>query len=351
MMTPLSSAIQRERRTKFIFFIGALLLLLAVLLLVRNMLVSFILSFVTYYLLAPAVDLLERRGFSRLTSTLVPFLVLTLGLVVAGLVFFPLLADQARSLYESAPRYIDSTSLLLERFESTLNQWSSSFGLSETNAHLQPRITAWMTEKAQEIPQLLSQSLTVVLLVPFLAFFMLLDGRTFVRGLLTLVPNSVFELILNLNHQISSQMGGFIRARLLESLVVGLIVWVGLLAFGFPYALLLAVVAGLLNVIPYLGPLLGALPAFLIVLVNGGGVSDYLILLAVYGTAQVIDAVILVPFLVAKIVNLHPVTVVIAILVGSQVMGIIGMIICIPLVSALKVTSIAVYRHLTHFRE
>jgi putative permease len=350
-MTPLSLAIQRERRAKFLFFLGALILLLAVLVFIQNMLVSFILAFVTYYLLAPTVDFLERKGLSRLWSTVIPFFVLTLVLVVSGVLFFPLLIEQAQTLKQNVPQYLESAGQMLNRVENKIEQLSSVVGASELSGHLQPRLTMWATETMQRIPQLLSQSLTVLLLVPFLAFFMLLDGRDFVRGLLSLVPNSLFELVLNLNHQIGSQMGGFIRARLLESLVVGVLVWIGLIAFGYPYALLLALVAALLNVIPYLGPLLGALPAFLIALANGATTSEILILLGIYGIAQLIDAAILVPFLVAKIVDLHPVTVVIAVLVGSQLMGIVGMIICIPLVSAMKVTSIAIYRHLTHFRE
>ena len=350
-MTPLALAIQRERRTKFFFFIGSLLLIIFVLLCVQNMLPSFIMAFVTYYLLAPAVEFLERRGFSRLGATAIPFLVLTIVAVVAGIVLFPLLIQQVQSLQQNFPHYVESVNQLLGRLETKVEQWSSVIGTGKMGVHLQPKVSEWAAETAQRIPQMVSQSLTVLLLFPFLAFFMLLDGHDFVRALLSLVPNSLFELILNLNYQIGTQVGGFIRARLIESFAVAIMVWIGLLFFGFPYALLLAVFAGLLNVIPYLGPLLGALPAFLIVLSNGGNTPEMLILFAIYGMAQAIDAAILVPFLVAKIVDLHPVTVVVSVIIGSQLMGIVGMIICIPVVSALKVTSIAVYRHLTHFRD
>jgi putative permease len=349
-MRPLSSAIERERRAKLFFFISALVLLLATLIFVQNMLVSFILAFVTYYLIAPVVDFLERRGLPRLWATTIPFLLITVGVTVCGILFFPLLLSQVQTLQSSAPQYIESASQLLNRFESQISQYSSVVGANDYHINIQPRLTDWMTANMDRLPTLISQSLTILLLVPFFAFFMLLDGRDFMRGILNLVPNGIFELILNLNHQIGTQVGGFIRARLLESIVVGILVGAGLMIMGFPYALLLALIAGLLNVIPYLGPVIGALPAFLIALVNGGSSSDLLILLMIYGTAQVIDAVILVPFLVAKIVDLHPVTVVLAILIGSQLGGVVGMIICIPVFSALKVTTIAIYRHMTHFR-
>ena len=349
-MTPLALAIQRERRAKLFFFLGALFLILCVLVLVQNLLVSFILAFVTYYLLAPLVDFLERQGLSRLWATTFPFFILSVLTVVTLVIFFPSLIAETQSLQKNVPQYMESFNQLWGKTENKLAEISSLVGLNEIHEQLQPKMNQWLTTTVAQLPQILSQSLTIMLIAPFLAFFMLLDGRDFVRRILNLVPNSLFELTLNLNHQIGTQMGGFIRARLLESVVVGLIVWLGLLIFGFPYALLLALFASLLNVIPYLGPLLGAAPAFLIILSNGGGTSEALILLAIYGTAQIIDAAILVPFLVAKIVDLHPVTVVLSILIGSQLMGIVGMIICIPIVSALKVTSIAIYRHLTNFR-
>lgn len=349
-MTPLLAAIERERRAKLFFFVGALILLLGVLSLVQNMLVSFILAFVMYYLIAPAVDFLERRGLRRLWATVIPFLLIVILATSLGVLFFPLFLSQLQTLVKAAPQYIESAAALMGRIESQISRYSAVVAGDGFHLGLQQRLTDWVSTNAEHLPTVISGSLTVILLAPFFAFFMLLDGRDFMRRLLGLVPNSLFELILNLNHQISSQMGGFIRARMIESLVVGFIVWVGLVMMGFPYALLLAVIAALLNVIPYVGPVVGAAPAFLIALVNGATNTELLILLTIYGTAQAIDAMILVPFLVAKIVDLHPVTVVLAILMGAQLGGVVGMIICIPVFSALKVTTIAIYRHLTHFR-
>ena len=350
-MTLFRQAIVRERRTKFIFFAAVILGLLAVLILVKNLLASFVLAFVIYYLLVPFVDHLERRGFSRALSTTIPFVILIGLATIGGVLWAPTLIEQISSLLSQAPQYVESFNQLIVKWQIRAEDFSQSMGMPGMNSVLLPKLSQWTTDNLQRLPTLLQESLTVILLAPFLAFFMLVDGRVFIRNILNLVPNSLFELILDLNHQIGSQIGGFIRARLLEGLLVGVVVWIGLMCAGFPYAMILALCAALLNVIPYLGPLLGAAPAFVIALSGPAQTSDYLILLGIYGVAQAIDAAILVPFLVAKIVNLHPVTVVLAVLIGSQLMGIIGMIICIPVVSALKVTSIAIYRHLTHFRD
>jgi putative permease len=196
----------------------------------------------------------------------------------------------------------------------------------------------------------------VALLAPFLAYFMLQDGRGVSRTLLSMVPNNLIELALNLHHQINDQMGGFIRARFLEAAIVGLVVWIGLAIIGYPYAPLLAIFAALTNLIPYIGPIIGAVPAVLIALISEEGAMYHsmsislVIVTSIYFIAQLIDVLFIIPFVVAKIVNLHPVTVILVIIIGAQLMGILGMVISIPVASVLKLTLNAVYNHLLDFR-
>jgi putative permease len=189
-----------------------------------------------------------------------------------------------------------------------------------------------------------------MLLGPFLAFFMVKDGRSVVNILLGLVPNQLFETALSLQHQINFQIGQFVRARILESLIVGVVTAIGLLVISFPYAVLLGAFAGLTNFIPYLGPILGAVPAFLVAMVNGYSGLEVFLMSAVYIVAQLIDAGFLIPLMVAKIVDLHPVTVIVVIIAGAQILGILGMIISIPVASTIKVTVSTVYRHLIDTR-
>lgn len=349
-MSPLLVAIQKERRIKFVFFIAALAGIFLCLILVQNLLVSFILAFVTYYLLAPAVGFLEGRGLSRQIATVVPFGIMTVALVLGVQFFSPILAEQFRTLQEQLPKYSTTFTDMFAQLEGSMQRLGKDFFPVDLKSQLGPQVTGWTASVFEKLPLYISQSLTVTLLTPLLAFFMLLDGRIFLRKLTALVPNSIFELFLNLQSQIGAQIGGFIRARILQSALVGLVIWVGLMILDFPYALVLALLAGILNIIPYLGPIIGALPAIVIHFANGGSGGDLFWLLFVYGMGQVIDTVLITPFVVAKIVNLHPVTVVLVILIGAQFMGILGMIICIPVFSALKLTTMAVYKHLTDFK-
>ena len=187
-------------------------------------------------------------------------------------------------------------------------------------------------------------------MAPFFAFFLLKDGRNITKKVLALVPNSIFELVLDLHHQINDQMAQFVRARLLEAGIVGLAVWAGLAAFSFPYAFLLASFAALLNLVPYLGPFIGAAPAVIMALINSNMEYGLLIVISVYSFAQLLDIFFIIPLVVAKIVDLHPVTVVVVIIIGAQLLGVLGMLISIPVTSALKVTFTALHNHLTQFR-
>jgi putative permease len=148
----------------------------------------------------------------------------------------------------------------------------------------------------------------------------------------------------------NQQLGGFIRARFLESALVGGIVWVGLIIINFPYALFLGIVAGITNIIPYIGPIIGAAPAIIIALAAEKTPLYLAVVAAIYVLAQVLDMLLVIPLVVAKIVDLHPVMVVVVIIIGGQVMGILGMIISIPVASILKLTFTEFYNHVVDFR-
>lgn len=343
-------AIERERRLKLMFFLGSQLCLFLAITQIKNVLVSFLLAFVTYYMLAPTVDFLERRGFSRLWATTLPFLALSLIMTVSIGLFFPVLSDQAESLKVNFPKYLEGATTFLNSIESRASHFVAKIYPYDLKGSLEPQIMEMGQSTLKNIPNYLSQSLVVFLLTPFFAFFMLLDGRDFMRKILALVPNHFFELGLNLNWQINRQLGGFIRARLIQSLLVSLVIWIGLFILDFPYALFLAIFAGILNVIPYLGPFIGAVPALVINFSNPNAESILIWLMIIYALAQVLDAAVITPFIVAKIVDLHPVTVVLVIIAGAQMMGILGMIISIPLFCTLKVSTHAIYKHMTDFR-
>ena len=351
----LENTLRRERRIKTFAVIAVLLVAVVIIVAIDYMLAAFVSAFVVNYLLSPIVNALERRGVERRIAILIPFLSMgfLIGLSIYSLL--PLVSEQFSHLETQLPKYQIELAGLLSDAESRFKGFAKiyNFNVSQT-------VNAWMLAKTSQIssvlPSVISGSISVLVLTPFFAYFMLQDGRSLSRSVLSMVPNDLFEVALNLQHQLNAQMGGFIRARFLEAAIVGFVVGAGLQIAGFPYATLLGVFAGITNLIPYLGPIIGAVPAFLIALISQDAMMtpsmglNLFIITAIYFLGQLVDVVFIIPFVVARIVNLHPVTVVIVIIVGSQVMGILGMMISIPVASAIKLIFQTFYRHLTEMR-
>lgn len=344
-------SIRRENLVKLVAFIGIIALLAIVLLRVDNMLVTQVLAFVIFYSLNPVVNRLERAGISRTWAIIIPFVVTGFFLWLAVYLISPMVSSQIKTLSTEYDSYIEIISKQLERLDNRMRDLTQ--GSFEMNAS--EKIGQYLSDGAKvffaALPNFASSLFTITLLAPFFAFFMLKDGRNFMRKLLALVPNNIFELSLNLLHQLNTQLGDFIRARFLEALIVGAIVWAGLELKDVKYAVILGVFAGVTNLIPYIGPVIGAVPAFLIAFFTDHTNSFlFVYITVVYVFAQIVDMLFIVPLLVAKIVDLHPISVVISIIIGSQLMGILGMIIAIPVASALKVISQAIFTHLIEFK-
>ena len=336
-MTPIS--LYRLNRIKLYVFLGALLSIMLLLVLVETVFVSFILAIALSYALSPAVNYLEREGMSRPKGTALIFAMVSMLLFTFGWLSFPFLTQQIELL----PAKLNQSTMVMEGFISRIQtKWLQELSIKlihEGHLHLQ---TYWVS-----IPAVVQNMITVFVLTPFMAYFLVQDGRKVLHSLLSLVPNSLFEVTLKLHHQINHQIGDFVRARLLESFFVSFLVGLGLTLLDVPFAVALAVFAGITNLIPYVGPLIGVIPALVVGFGAENPQTTVLAILSVYGVAQLLDILFIIPLVVAKIVDLHPVSVLIAIIVGAQFFGVLGMLVAIPVASAIKVTTVTVYRHVT----
>jgi putative permease len=339
----------RIHYTKLFALLGLLAFLFTLLIKVDNLLLSSLLAFVISYLLGPIVNRLERRGFNRAASISILFVFMSFAVVLIVGAIYPLLATQVSSLRSDLPKYISGTTKLVQDIEEQFSFITGIFLNFDLSEHAESLLTQWASSFFDDFPKFISKSLTTAMLAPFLAFFLLKDGQNILKNIFALVPNRFFELSINLQHQINDQMGGFIRARMMEASIVGLVVWVGLWTIDFPYATLLAVFAALTNLIPYIGPIIGMVPPLIIALINGTPLLGISLVLLPYMIAQIIDMFFIIPLVVAKIVDLHPVTVIISFIIGAQVMGVLGMIISIPVASILKVTTANIYKHLVEY--
>ncbi|MDP6041751.1 MAG: AI-2E family transporter [Candidatus Latescibacteria bacterium] len=218
------------------------------------------------------------------------------------------------------------------------------------NARLQNMATDLLKKTPGLIGQVLS-GLTFVIIVPLVLFFFLAEGRTIKRAMIELVPNQYFEMVLNLLYRIDVQLGGYIRGMVLSVMIISLLSVTGLYFIELEYFLVIGTLAGLANVIPYLGPLIGIVAGVIAAALQYSTLSVGVVVpvVIVFLIVQVMDNVFVAPVVVARSVNLHPLVVIFVVLVGSQLFGAVGMLLAVPATAVIKVSAQTIYEGLRSY--
>ena len=303
-----------------------------------------LLAMAIVYLLNPIVSRLQSRGMGRVWGTLLTYVVF-LAVVGVGLRFLiPLVADQVTGFVGSVPR-------LLQRAEVWLADVNADLGL---NLDAQQLVGALGPEAGGGafISRIFSFTtgvvhvVVVVLLGMVLGFYLLVDLPKIQRGTMALIPSTRHHEVRSVLDRMGTALGGFFRGQLLVALFVGLASMLSLWIVGLPYWGLVGMIAGLFNLIPLIGPFIGAIPALFIAFTtetSGGllnldpgwplAVGASLALLVV----QQLDNHIISPNVVARTVKLHPVTVMLGLLIGGTLLGLLGMLLAVPTIAATKI--------------
>ncbi len=198
----------------------------------------------------------------------------------------------------------------------------------------------------RQFPNFISSFFEWALLVPMFLYFFFIQSKQFGRTFLGEIPNQIFEKTYVLFSQFNTKFGEYIIAKFIEATILGSIVTAGLLIVGFPYPFILGFIAGITNILPYIGPVIGYVPAFLVALLSEHPNTSMLAMSVVFITANLIDMILVFPLLVSKIVNLNPIIVVVSIIVGSELGGIVGMIVIIPFIAFFKLLFKEIYKDL-----
>jgi len=180
-----------------------------------------------------------------------------------------------------------------------------------------------------------------LVLVPFIAYFMVRDGKALKRRIVELVPNRYFEMTLIMFNRVDQQIGGYLRGRLIECILVGMTqaicMGIATLFVEQRYILLIAGVCGVTNMIPYLGPVMGTIFGAFLYLGAGLPMSAIYGLIAASAVAHVVDNILIAPAVLSHNVDLHPLTVALVLVIGGELLGTLGLLIAIPVASSIKV--------------
>lgn len=310
-----------------------------------------LLSLVLAFLLDPPVSKLSNH-YSRTNSIFIVYLfVLCLGLGLASWLV-PRWQDLWSSLGTDIPRY---TAQLTDSIKQLTDYLHNRIPAIESY-NLPEKIRVWGEQLLATIltstPQSAMKVGGMMIIVPLFTFFFLRDGRAILRVFTSMSPNRHFEMVHDLSFLVTRQLAHFIRGRILEALIVGLVVTIGLLVTDIRYATVLGIFAGITNLIPYIGPIIGMVPGILIAYVDlGVGPQFWWIVILYILIAQVlIDNFILIPILISRVSNLHPLWVFFAIIAGGKLYGVVGMIIGVPIVSVVKIALLEIRTYRRNFR-
>lgn len=339
MMQVLSDWYQRNFSDPQAVILALLLLTgFAVLFFFGGMLAPFLASVVIAYLLDGIIRPLVRIGIPRpLAMTGVFTLFLTL-LVFLFIGLLPLLSAQIVQLVKELPNMVAKGQLLMLHLPEQYPHLFSAEQLQELMATLRTDIT----QIGQKILSLSLTSIPILItlvvymiLVPILVFFLLKDGQAIIEWLARYLPRRR-RLVSEVWAEMDRQIGNYVRGKILEILIVGVITYIAFAIMGLNYAPLLAALVGISVLIPFVGVAVVTFPVALIAYFQWGWGDQFLYLMIVYTVIQVLDGNVLVPLLFSEAVNLHPVAIILAVLVFGGLWGFWGIFFAIPLATLVK---------------
>ncbi len=315
-----------------------LLLSFAVIMLAGSILAPVIASIVIAYLLEEMIQPLVRAGVPRLVAVLVVFflfLALLLGIV---LVLIPLLLGQVAQLAQQLPAMVaalrEQLLRLPEMYPDLVNEEQAVEMVEQLRLEMLIVGQKLLAYSVAFLPTLVSLSIYTVL-VPLLVFFFLKDKARILQWFVSFLPDER-SLVNQVWRQVDVKVGGYVRGKLYEIVIVGVVSYLVFLALGLQFSVLLATATGLSVLVPYVGALVVALPVALVAYFQFGASNDLLWVLAAYGVIQALDGNVLAPLLLAETVNLHPNAIIVAILVFGAIWGFWGVFFAVPLASVVQ---------------
>jgi len=313
--------------------LGAGLLLLRV----RGVLTPFFLGAAIAYISYPLVRRLEQKQVPRSVAILLVYALFAVVVTILAYAIVPSLSRELEQVVQQLPDQSRRAEEMVNRLLANVRRVRVPDGMEE--------VVNFSLERARELVQRFAARLAEALIVtvshlfsfilaPFLAFYMLRDFERFQRSLAAWLPTSARRELFELASRVHRVVGGFLGGQLIVSAVVGLLLAGTLALLGVRYALLLGLIGGLANIIPYFGPIISAVPAVAFALLDSPAKALW-VAVAIFGIQQ-LESTLISPKLVGDRVGLHPLTVIFAVLAGGELAGIAGMFLAVPAAATLK---------------
>ncbi|MBI4679061.1 MAG: AI-2E family transporter [Elusimicrobia bacterium] len=320
------------------------------------------LGFALAYAFDPLADRLEGRGLSRTVSVSVIMTAAVGGMIAVAAVILPTVSSQARELASQLPDYLH---LAAQRASAQAAQWGIPF--PQTEHEMAGRLKGWLrgmslgallplgrflTRFFSSAAGMLVGALNLVV-VPVVFFYFLRDISEIRGSFIGLFPPRWQACVVHRLDDADRVLSGYIRGQISVALILAALYSIGLALVGIPFGVVIGILSGLLNIVPYVGVLTGLVLSLVMAAVDFGGVWPFLGIFLVFGVCQLLEGFIITPKIVGDKVGLSTVETVIALIIGGELGGFLGLIAAIPAAGILKVygaDALTAYRESSFYR-
>jgi len=307
-----------------------------------------IVSMLIAYILNPLASYIESLGLTRLQATLIIFLMIAVSISIAVAFVIPPMINEIRTIEQSISS--GSSTEYIQNAENWI-QDNIPFFAGQT-LDLETKAKEMISQLAASFFSIVGSVVSIIttmIIIPFAVFFLLKDGHHMITNMVKIIPNKYFEMSLSLIHKTDQQLGGYLRGQFIDAVIIGILAIFSLWLLDVRYFIVIGIFAGLSNMIPYVGPMAGAVTAIMVVLLNGGGTQQVALVAAAFTIIQLSDNVLVQPLVVAKNVDVHPLVIIFAVIIGGQFFGILGMLLAVPVFAMIKVISIELYLNIRKY--
>ncbi|MFA5879767.1 MAG: AI-2E family transporter [Candidatus Margulisiibacteriota bacterium] len=306
----------------------------------KMLIFPFLFALILTYLLGSIVDHIEVITRNRIVAVLIVYLFFISLVCIFFLWLTPILIREIVALSKNIPLFYPKFESLTLNFKLWIEHKYPFIQHLALFDKIQEYGQNFFLGKIDNLPNIVFSVFTLVsdfFFTLIILFFFLLDGHEIKKQLFEFVPNRYFEKILNLIYKIDMQIGNYLRGLIIDIIIVGSLATIALLFLNVNYAFLLGTFIGICNLIPYFGPIIALSTTVLIYFFQIKSINAIFIIVPIIGFIHFCDGSFIQPFIYGKSVNLHPVVILVAILIGGAYGGVIGMIIAIPTAAVLKV--------------
>lgn len=298
----------------------------------------FFIAFILAYLLDPLVDYLEKKGINRTGAILLIYLTL-IGIISTSVVYgLPKIISELNTFADTIPHYTKQVQGYIKAFQKNYSRVDIPESIRVITDDTIKQVENYLIQIAQSAAQSFVYFFTKIfdiILAPILAFYLLKDFDYFKELLLNLLPASHKKDLLLLGQQMDKVLKSFLRGHLIVALIVGGLTALGLTLIGMEFALVLGLIAGIFNIIPYFGALFGTIPAVLLASLQSKKMALYVLLIMII--IQQLEGNVISPKILGKSLGLHPMLIIFALLAGGHLFGVLGMILAVPFTGILKI--------------